>query len=152
MSEPFKSFSAVFPIITKEDEGITKILLHRRQNTGYQDGKLDIAASGHVDEGETATAAVVRECKEEIGVDVQANALTFVHLQHRLSDTDDRTYYDIYFTVQNYQGEPTIMEPDKCSELVWCNINKLPEDVIECRRRVINEYLNKNHYSEMIDR
>ena len=54
MAEPFRAFSAVFTIITKSVAGNTQVLLHRRQNTGYQDGMLDIVASGHVDEGETA--------------------------------------------------------------------------------------------------
>ena len=148
MSEPFKSFSAVFPIITKVDGGVTKILMHRRQNTGYQDGKLDIAASGHVDDGETATAALIRECKEEIGIDVQINALKFVHLSHRISG---RIYYDIYFSVDNFTGEPSIMEPEKCSELIWCNIDKLPDDVIECRKLVINECRKMNQYSEIVE-
>lgn len=112
MDEHFKALSAVFPIITRSDGTACKILLHRRTNTGYQDGKWDISGSGHVDEDETARAAVIRECKEELGIDVQVEELMFVHLSHRLSF--DRTYYDIYFVVNNYAGEPTIMEPDKC--------------------------------------
>lgn len=47
------------------------ILLHRRKNTGYEDGKWDIAGSGHVDEDETAQTAVIRECQEELGIEVQ---------------------------------------------------------------------------------
>ncbi|MCL2420729.1 MAG: NUDIX domain-containing protein [Defluviitaleaceae bacterium] len=149
MSEPFRSFSAVFPLIIKEDNGRTKMLLHRRQNTGYQDGKLDIAASGHVDENETATTAAVRECKEELGIAVKAEDLTFVHMQHRLSA--DRTYYDIYFVVKDFAGTPAIMESEKCSELIWCDMDKLPDDVIACRRVVIGEYLKGNFYSERVE-
>ena len=79
-----KSFSAVFPIIIKDNGTDTQILLHRRQNTGYQDGKWDMAGSGHVDKDETAQAALIRECKEEIGIDVKLEDVTFVHLSHRL--------------------------------------------------------------------
>ena len=144
----FKSLSAIFPIILKQEDTTTKILLHRRQNTGFQDGKLDIAGSGHVDENETAMAAVVRECKEELGITVEAKDLKFVHLQHRISD---RTYYDIYFVVTKFEGTPTIMEPEKCSQLVWCDITNLPEDMIECRKMVVHEYLKNNHYSERVE-
>jgi len=150
MSEHFKAFSAVFPIILKSDGNNKKILLHRRQNTGYQDGKLDIAASGHVDKGETAISAAVRECKEEIGIDVKPDDLNFVHLQHRLSD--DRIYYDIYFVVGEFEGKPTIMESEKCLELVWCDLDTLPDDVIECRRMVLEEYSKGNYYSERIEK
>ena len=149
MKEPFKSFSAVFPLILKNNGTDTQILLHRRQNTGYQDGKWDIAGSGHVDEYETAQTALIRECNEELGIDVNLEDITFVHLSHRLST--DRTYYDIYFLVTAYGGAPSIMEPNKCSELKWFPINNLPNDIIECRRQDIQNYLQGIHYSEKIE-
>jgi len=146
MAELFRAFSAVFPIIIQTHGTTQKVLLHRRMNTGYQDGKLDIAASGHVDDGETATCAAVRECKEELGIEVLASDLRFVHLSHRLGL--DRTYYDIYFIVESFSGEPAIMEPEKCSELLWCDLESLPDDVIECRSQVLHEYKLGNYYSE----
>jgi 8-oxo-dGTP diphosphatase len=41
MGEHFKSLSAIFPIILQEKDGGMQILLHRRKNTNYQDGKWD---------------------------------------------------------------------------------------------------------------
>lgn len=149
MGTHFKTLSAVFPFIFAYDGEITKILLHRRKNTGYQDGKWDIAASGHVDEGETARAAAARECKEEIGIDVRVDDLAFAHLSHRFST--DRTYYDIYFTVSKYSGTPEIMESDKCADLNWFDIKCLPDDMIECRKQAIQDYLDNNLYSERIE-
>lgn len=146
MSNHFKALSAIFPLIVRNDSRCTQILLHRRQNTGYQDGKWDIVASGHVDEGETAREAVIRECREEIGISVKIDDLSFAHLSHRLSR--DRTYYDIYFLVNDYNGVPKIMEPDKCSELKWFDIYKLPTDIIECRKQDIQNYLENRTYSE----
>jgi mutator protein MutT len=144
LAEHFKTFSAIFPIILKDNS--TQILLHRRQNTGYQDGKWDIAGSGHVDQGETATAAVVRECREELGITVKQEDISFAHLSHRLSK--DRTYYDIYFVVHAYSGAPAIMEPDKCSELAWFPVDALPDDVIPCRKQDIENYVSEKYYSE----
>jgi mutator protein MutT len=100
MGEHLMALSAIFPIILQN--GGSEILLHRRKNTGYYDGKWDFAASGHVDFGETATMAVVRECKEELGIDVQMRDLAFVHLSHRINDKGGRTYYDLYFVVQKF--------------------------------------------------
>lgn len=40
-------------------------------------------------------------------------------------------YYDVYFEVSKYKEDIKINEPEKCSELVWCDINKLPEDMID---------------------
>lgn len=144
----YKSLSAIFPIILRIEQDCTQILLHRRQNTGYEDGKWDVAGSGHVDENETARMAVARECKEELGIDVNIEDLVFAHLSHRI--LKDRAYYDIYFVVNTYNGTPSIMEPDKCSELKWFDINNLPNDIIEFRRQDIQNYMNKKAYSEKI--
>ncbi len=151
MGKHFKSFSAIFPIILQEKDDTIQILLHRRKNTGYQDGKWDIAASGHVDEGETAKMAVVRECAEELGIDVKIKDLSFVHLSHRISNTGGRTYYDIYFVVNKYHGIPKVIEPDKCSELRWFKIDDLPNEIIDIRKIALDNYRNEIQYSEVIE-
>ncbi|WP_242844097.1 NUDIX hydrolase [Clostridium sulfidigenes] len=125
--------------------------MHRRKNTGYQDGKWDIAASGHVDEGETAKMAVVRECGEELGIDVKIKDLSFVHLSHRVSNNGGRTYYDIYFVVNKYNGIPKVIEPDKCSELRWFKIDDLPDEIIDIRKIALDNYRNDIQYSEVIE-
>lgn len=144
-----KTLSAIFPMLLNYEGKCRKILLHRRQNTGYEDGKWDIAGSGHVDEGETARSAVIRECAEELGIMVQSSDLDFVHLSHRFSM--NRVYYDIYFAVNNYSGKPTIMEPGKCSELEWFDLENLPYDIIECRREDIQHYIDGVSYSEKVN-
>lgn len=146
MAEHARTLSAVFPIFLREDEGRTEILLHRRQNTGYMDDRWDVAASGHVDEGETATQTVVRECMEEIGVTVRVEDVEFAHLTHSFSL--GRVYYDIYFVVKRFNGTPRIMEPDKCSALAWFALDALPDDMIDDRRADVEDYLRGVHYSE----
>lgn len=142
----FKSYSAVFPVILSEDK--QKILLHLRQNTGYQDGLWDTAASGHVDAGESAKQAACRECKEEIGIDVNIQDLEFVHLSHHFSETD-RTYYHIYFLVRTYEGTPLIMEPEKAAQLEWFNLNDLPSEMVPCRKIAIKSWQNGVTYTEI---
>lgn len=85
MAEHYKTLSAVFPIIINKQN---QILLARRANTGYMDGKWDFAGSGHVDENETATQAVIREAKEEMGILVSVNDVKFAHLSHRIGKTE----------------------------------------------------------------
>ncbi len=146
--ERYRTLSAVFPVILREMTGKTEVLLARRQNTGYMDGLWDLAGSGHVDEGETASQTVVRECKEELGIVVDPAGVTFAHLCHRLGINGARTYYDLYFTVKIYTGTPHIAEPDKCSDLRWFDVDSLPEDIIVLRREALIHILAERPYSE----
>ncbi len=138
-------------MILREVDGHTEILLHRRQGTGYMDGKWDVAASGHVDEGETATQAAARECAEELGIDASEHDMRFVHLSHRVGVGGGRTYYDIYFVVEQYKGTPRITEPDKCSELAWFAVAALPDDMIDIRAMAVRCYLSDALYSEVVE-
>ncbi|TDF93738.1 NUDIX domain-containing protein [Paenibacillus piri] len=48
---------------------MTVVLLLKRQNTGFEDGKWSVDA-GRMDGGEEVKAAAIREAKEEAGVDI----------------------------------------------------------------------------------
>jgi len=146
---PHKNYSAVFPIILSEDN--KQILLHVRQNTGYCDGQWDTAASGHVEADETAKEAVVRECQEEVGIRVEISDLDFAHLTHHFSESD-RNYYHIYFLVKAYSGVPSIMEPDKATDLRWFDLDDLPEPMIPCRKKALEAWTNGILYTEVEDR
>ena len=149
MSQHFPCYSAVFPLLLRERNGQREVLLHRRHNTGYMDGKWDIAGSGHVDEGETARQALARECGEELGIRVRPEDAEFAHVCHRLGKEGDRTYYDLYFIVHAYQGTPAIMEPHKCDGLAGFSLDALPEDMIDIRRLHLRQALNGKMYDEL---
>ena len=53
MKERYEIKVAVFLVLTRETDNGTEIMLQRRCNTGYMDGKYDMACSGHVDSGES---------------------------------------------------------------------------------------------------
>ena len=148
MPKHLRAFAAVFPILLRQGATGRQVLLHRRQNTGYMDGLWDIAGSGHVDEGETATQAATRECAEEIGVAVRADDLAFAHLSHRVGVRGVRTYFDVYFLASAFDGEPTVMEPEKCSELRWFDLDQLPEDMIDVRKTALRHCLAGSFYGE----
>ncbi len=147
--EHFRALSAVFPVILRTADNRKQVLLHRRANTGYMDGMLDFAGSGHVDENESATQAVVRECMEELGIIVHPEDVSFAHLSHRLNQNSQYTYYDIYFFVRAYEGTPYIAEPDKSTQLEWFDVEALPADVIEIRKMALGQLLRSIYYSEV---
>lgn len=144
-SKHFKLYAAVFPLIRNE---AGEILLHLRQNTGYMDGYWDLAGTGHIDPGEPATAALIRECQEELGIDIALSDLTFAHVVHRVGAEDDFPYLYLYFWVNQFQGVPQIMEADKNGQLGWFALDKLPEKMIKDRREAITNILTGQVYGE----
>jgi len=46
-------------------------------------------------------------------------------------------YINVFFTADKYEGTPKIMEPDKCDNLQWFNIDELPENTIMRVRNVL---------------
>lgn len=120
-----KFLSAVYLIIKNNKN---EILLQRRQGTKLWPGFLALPA-GHIDEGENAYDAIVREAKEELDIEISVNNIIDTFVVNRRNKSLS-SYYDVYFEINNYFGELKINEPDKCSELVWCNIENLPNDMI----------------------
>ena len=110
-----------------------QVLLLRRFNTGFRDGEYSVPA-GHLDGGETVMQAGIREGKEEAGVDIQADALIFSTVMHRIED-DERV--DFFFQVHKWSGEPFNAEPEKCDDLRWVDIDALPENTVPYVRQAL---------------
>lgn len=132
-----------------------KILLLKRQNTGFMDGYYSVPA-GHLEGGETATACAVREAEEEVGAIINEFDLKVVHVMHRYDLDrpfigDDKTFnerVDFFLTASRWQGEIRNMEPDKCSELEWCEVDNLPEKFVPYVKSAIESYRKGEFYSE----
>jgi len=139
--ERFKIVPSVYLILMKDN----KILLSRRYNTGYFDGYYSFPA-GHLDGNETLKQAMVRETKEEIGIVLDPTDLELVHTMNRKIPDNERV--DFFFTIKKWQGEPKIMEPDKCDDLSWFETDSLPREVIPYIKQSIDCFLNNTPYSE----
>lgn len=148
MKERFCVPSASVVMLLRNDGGKTKVLLQRRQNTGFMDGLWDLSCSGHVEHGESMSEAAAREIKEELGVSVTPDKLYFFVLIHKREKEWDLTYYNSYFVCKEFDGEPRICEPEKCSELKWFDLDNLPDDLINDRKKAVQAYIDGVHYIE----
>lgn len=122
------------------------ILLSRRFNTGYEDRNYSVVA-GHLDGNETFIQAMIREAKEEAGIDIKAKDLEVVHAMHRMNSDGERI--DFFLRANDWQGEPKIMEPNKCDDLKWFSVDDLPANTIPYIRQAIDNIKRKNFYSEL---
>ena len=140
--EKEKFLSAIYLIIKNDKE---EILLQRRQGTKLWPGFLALPA-GHIDEGENAYEALIREAREELGIELTLDNVVDTFVVNRRNKSL-LPYFDIYFEINNYKGKLEIREPEKCSELVWCNINELPEDMIDFEIEAIKKNQNGIKFS-----
>lgn len=145
--ERFKLIPAVYLVLRRDN----KVLLLRRANTGYQDGRYSLVA-GHLDGDELATVGMAREAKEEAGVIVDPKDLQLVHVAHRLSRGEvGQERVDLFFEAGRWQGEPTNAEPEKCDDLSWFPIDDLPAAMVPLVRLVLTDIAQGKSYSEYVE-
>ena len=113
-----------------------KVLLLRRFNTGYEDGNYCFPG-GHVEKGEPISKAMIREAKEEIGIEIKEKDLNLIHILNR--KVKDNAYMDLIFECKDWQGEAKLMEKDRSDEIKWFDLNKIPYNIIPFMKAVFNE-------------
>lgn len=125
-----------------------RVLLLERANTGYEDGNYSMIA-GHVESGETFTQCIVREAREEAGIELQPQDLQVVHVMHRNSGTaENNERVDVFFTARRWGGQIINREPEKCGEMSWFPLDELPPNVIPYIRQALDSIANGVFYSE----
>ena len=114
------------------------ILLLRRYNTGYEDGNYSVVA-GHLDGDENIKTAIIREAQEEAGILLLEKDIEVVGVIHKKTNYE---IVDFFVFASIWQGEIKNLEPNKCDELAWFDINKLPSNTILYIRKAIENYKN----------
>lgn len=130
---------SVYLVLRRDNE----VLLLRRANTGYMDGRYSLVA-GHLDENEPASLAMAREAKEEAGITVRPEDLRLVHTGHR----HGRARIDLFFETGIWQGEVVNAEPELCDDLSWHPFHKLPTATVPYVRFVLEAIAAAIPYSE----
>ncbi|SFJ80075.1 ADP-ribose pyrophosphatase YjhB, NUDIX family [Paenibacillus sp. UNC496MF] len=113
-----------------------RVLLLKRINTGFEDGKWSVVA-GRIDGNEEVKAAAIREAKEEAGVTIRPEDLDVVGVIHRKNVSSE--WIDFYLRVRAWSGEIANMEPHKCEELAWFSLRELPGDMIGYIRTAVEK-------------
>ena len=132
MTDRFRVVPAAYVIFRREHDGRSQVLLQLRQGTGYMDGFWATAAAGHVEADESVLEAATREAAEELGVAVHGGDLVALCGMHRTAGNHDPIdeRVDFFFQVEQWRGEPRLLEEDKAVELRWFDLDALPHPVV----------------------
>lgn len=142
--EKFRTVAAVYMVLVKN--GL--LLLAKRANTGYADGKYALVA-GHVEAGESIKQAMVREVYEEAGLRIAEEDLRLLLTMHRYSPSSDPPErLDFFLTADSFLGEPENMEPHKCEEMGWFPLDQLPENLVAYLRFGLDQIARGENYCE----
>lgn len=140
----FKLIPAVYLVLMKDN----KIMLSKRQNTGFEDGNYGLI-SGHLEGDESVTRSMVREAKEEADIEVSIDDIEVAHVLHRGGRGRENERVDFFLTCDKWRGEIKNMEPQVCAGLEWFDLDDLPNNTIGYIREVLENIRKGITYSEL---
>lgn len=118
-----------------------KVLLGKRKNSHGADEYG--GPGGHLEYGETAERAALRELAEECGIKVKnlrmlcvSDLLTYL----------PKHYIDIGFTAEWETGEPAVLEPHKLESWAWYDLDNLPVNLFGCVSAYAESYRTGKRY------
>lgn len=112
-----------------------KILFMKRKNTGYEDGKYGLPG-GHVEKNEEIKNAMIRETKEEIGIDIKSEDLILCKVLNRKIN-EDKEYIDFVFKTKKWLGTIQNCEENKCEKIEWIDKQEIPNNTIEFVKEIL---------------
>jgi 8-oxo-dGTP diphosphatase len=84
---------------------------------------------------EFAVSTLVREAKEETGIEIQESDLRLVHVLQE--NKNKKTQIVLFFKAKRWNGEAKSAEPKKFKNICWFSYLDLPENLNPITRRVI---------------
>lgn len=97
---------------------------------------------GSLELGETFEAAAIREAKEEIGITLKNPKVIAVTNNLETYRQEGVHFISVILLAESFDGEPKILEPEKCAELLWCDPHSLPEPHFDASRLAVECYLD----------
>ena len=142
MRERFTIVGGVLVLAVRDN----KVLMLLRKNK-FDDGLYSVPG-GCMEECETVLQAATREFGEEVGVKVETKDMEVVSVLHRICPWG-WTATEFVVLVKDFDGDPQIMEPNKCTELKWFAVDDLPENVSKYARQAIENFVGDVRFSQI---
>ena len=84
---------------------------------------------GHLEYGESWEKTAAREVQEETGMRIEQ--VSFLAATNDNLPAEGKHYATIWMTAEWAGNEPSITEPEKCAEQLWCDFTTLPAPLFE---------------------
>jgi len=121
-----------------------KVLL--MEQTNENGGKYTLPG-GTVNSKEFAKKALIRECKEELGIKLHKDDLDIIHILHKKKAEEDRV--SIYFVATNWKKKVKCLEEEKFRTVAWVPMYALPVETSPTVRHVLNQVKMGELYSNI---
>ena len=119
-------------------------------------GLWDVTAGGHVQANELGYQAVIRETKEELGIDINKNDLEFIGstLSENIQGlTINRHFNEFYVVHKDVNIEDIILDEEEVEDIKWFETEEVIERInnnYDDLTDKINFYLNNLNIAQMI--
>lgn len=94
---------------------------------------------GHVEFMERLEETIIREVKEEVGVEIEIKSLLCV--TEPIAKEEESHWVSPVFLAQIKGGQPENLEPEVTQEINWFSLDNLPEKINITTRAAISIYL-----------
>ena len=128
-----------------------EVLVEKRANTELTPGQLDLC-SGHLDNDETPTQAMIRELREELGIEAE-EAMNVIKLIESpvplglLSSTKRRNFFTTFYCLKRSTSDVEIQE-EEVEKIVWLPL----EDVFELIKSGKTRFPANNDYEQIFQK
>lgn len=131
MAEKIRPKVGVGAFVFKEG----KILLGKRK--GAHGAGTWATPGGHLEFGESVEECAIRELAEETGI--KALSAKTGRWSNNIID-QDKHYITLFAEIDRFEGEPKLLEPDKCEEWGWFALDALPCPLFPAAHSFFAEY------------
>ncbi|MEK7564601.1 MAG: NUDIX domain-containing protein [Patescibacteria group bacterium] len=121
-----------------------RILFGLRKNC-FGDGTWGLPG-GHLEFREKVVNGLKRELVEEIGIEFEDTDFKLATVTDGIDSGGVKHYVHISFEVEYRDQEIRLMEPERCSEWKFFDLNNLPANIFPAHIKIIRKYVDNIIY------